>query len=365
MPDQIEVPAAAGRVQENIDLLSSPSVSKARAMEILTSPDIMADFFRTRLSGIFPQGSFLKECKPRVLRDRQYSRQVVSYRLIFSHPSARKPMPMILVTKRFADRTKGSHEYLAMRMLWEKGFDHKSNLKIPRPFSFFDDLNLLVQEKAHGTLLSKNLSHTFPVAAVGLKAAARWLIKLHHVDADHEGIGPHADDKASIRAWVHRMGNREPRLLPKLEELGSLTRMKLSCINNLRFTLVHGDFQCDNIFVDKEKVTVIDFGRFCKSDPARDLGCMIAQARTTGFLKTSPPRSVLPLNAFWKEYLTAVSVEERESLSERTCTFAAMKYLENIDYISSFSPERGRDVWQVLLNDAERFAKAKRVEEIL
>lgn len=160
-------------------------------------------------------------------------------------------------------------------------------------------------------------------------------------------------------------GSREPKLLPKLEEVGSLVRIKQSSFKKLRFTLVHGDFQCDNIFVEKEKATVIDFGRFCKSDPARDLGCMIAQTRTISFLETASFASVLPgLNAFWEEYLAALSVEERESFSQRTCTFAAMKYLENIDYISSFSPKGGKDVWHFLLDDAERFAKANRVEEI-
>jgi serine/threonine protein kinase len=272
---------------------------------------------------------------------------------------------MDLVVKRFIDRTKGRLEYSVMRMLWEKGFNRESALRIPRPFFFLEDLSLLIEEKAHGVLLRKNLRHNSPITSGGLKAAARWLIKLHHVDADDEGIPLHPDDKTSIRGWVHRIGNREPELLPKLEELSSLIERKLSSFKNLRFTLIHGDFQSDNIFIDKEKVTVIDFGRFCKSDPARDLSCMIAQTRTISFLETASPGSVLPLNAFWEDYLTAVSVGERESLSERTCTFVAIKYLENIDYISSFSREKGKDVSQLLLNDAKRFAKANRVEEIL
>ncbi len=366
MEDQIKASPAAGRVQENIDLLSSSSIPKTRAMEILTSPGIMADFFRTRLSGIFPEELILKECKPQVLKDRQESRQVVSYRLIFSHRSVRKTMSMILVVKRFADRTRGMKEYLIMRMLWEKGFDHKSSLKIPKPFSFLEDLSLLIQERAHGLLLRKNLSHNSPVALAGMKAAARWLIKLHQVDADYEGISLYPDDETSIRGWVCRIGSKDPKLLSKLEELGSLIRMKQSSFKNPRFTLVHGDFQCENIFVDREKVTMIDFGRFCKSDPARDLGCMIAQARTIGFLETASFVSVLPgLNAFWKEYLTAASVEERETLSARTCTFAAIKHLENIDYISAFSSGEGKDVCHFLLSDAERFGKADRVEELL
>ncbi len=362
----IEAPPAASRVQGNVNFLSSPSISKAEAMEILTSPTIMADFFRKRLPNISRKGSILKECKPHVLRDRERGRQVLSYQLTFSHPSVRKIVPKTLVAKRFVDRSKGRHEYSALRMLWGKGFDHKSDLRVPRAFSFFEELGLLIQERASGALLRRTLNRDSLIASAGMKAAARWLIKLHHIAADHEGIGQHADDETSIEGCLHRIGSRKPQLLPQLEDLESLIKAKLSSFSPIRFTLVHGDFQCDNIFVSKEKVTVVDFGRFCKSDPARDLGCMIAQTRTTGALEsTSLPPALPRLQAFWEEYLAAVAVEEREGLSERTCTYAALKYLENVDYISSFSPEGREDVFQLLLNDAMRFAKAGRTEEIL
>ncbi len=360
----IEGLPASGRVQANINLLSSPSISKSEAMEILTSPAAMAHMFRTRLSNIFPEGSILKECRPQLLKDRQHSRQVVSYRLTFSNPLLRRTKPMNLVAKRFIDRTKGSHEYSNMRMLWEEGFDDKSDLRIPRPFSFLEDLGLLIQERAHGTLLSKKLNYRRPVDSGVLKAAARWSLKLHSLDVNQEEIRPHPNDETLIKACVYRAGGREPNLLTRLEKLGSLVKMKLSSFKEVRFTLIHGDFQGDNIFVDKDKVTVIDLGRFCKSDPARDLGSMIAQARTTVILQspTFTPGST-GLKAFWEEYLTAVPVAEVESLSERACTYAAEKYLENIDYICSFSMENGRNVVHSLLDDAERLARASRLEE--
>ncbi len=362
----IEARPSSGRAQGDINFLSSPSISKAEAMEILTSPGIMTDFFRRRLPDISPRGSILKACKPQVLRDREHSRQVLSYRLIFSHPSIRKTVPVTLVAKRFMDRSKGRHEYSAMRMLWEKGFDQKSDMRVPRPISFFEEFGLLIQERASGASLRKTINRPSSVASASLKAAARWLTKLHHIAADHEEIGQHPDDEASIEGCVHRIGSKEPQFLPKLKELGSLIRMKLSSFNPIRFTLVHGDFHFDNIFVSKEKVTVIDFGRFCISDPARDLGCMIAQARTTGFLESASLPPMLPrLQAFWEEYLASVPGEERESLSERTCTYAALKYLENIDYISSFSPNGRADVWKLLLTDAIHFAQAGGAEEIL
>lgn len=353
-------------MEGNIDLLSSPSLSKAGVMEILTSPALMGDFFRERLSAIFPPGSILKACIPQVLKDRQEARQVVSYRLLFSDPSLRNIEPMMLVAKRFADRTAGRREYSAMSLLWENGFNHKSDFKIPRPFAYVEDLSLLIQGKAHGSLLRKTLRHRSPEALTRMKVSARWLQKLHHIDSDHEQIRPHPNDETFITDCVHQIGSREPELLPRLEQLHSLIRRKLFSFQNSQMRVIHGDFQCENIFVDKEKVTVIDFGRICKADPARDLGAMIAQARAIAFRETQAFDAVSPgLRAFWDEYLSGASFEERETLSERTCIFTAVQYLETLNYISSFSPERGKDVWRALLDDARRFGKEERVEDIL
>jgi hypothetical protein len=93
---------------------------------------------------------------------------------------------------------------------------------------------------------------------------------------------------------------------------------------------------------------------------------MIAQARTISFLETGSFAPALAgLNAFWQEYLAGAQRTQRETLSNRTCIFAAVKLLENIDYISSFSPGGAKDVWSSLLQDAERFSKADRLEELL
>ncbi len=360
------VPPETEQVQSPLDLLSSSSIPKSQAIEILTSPGIMLELFRNRLVEIFPPGTKLKKCRPQVLRVRQHERQVVLYEVISFDPSVRHSTSTVFVAKRFADREKGRQEFLAMRTLWEKGFDHQSDLKIPKPISFLEDLNLLVQERAHGTLLRNKLTDHSPDALHAQKAAARWLIKLHAVDAGHETIRLHPDDEISIERWKQGIGRRGPKFLPILERMGSLLMNRLFYFKQIPPSLVHGDFQCDNIFVEEEKATAIDFGRFCKSDPARDTGCMIAQARTISFLENGSFAPALPgLNAFWQEYLAGAPIGENETLSNRTCIFIAIKLLENIDYISSFSPGGGKDVWRSLLEDAERFSKADRLEAFL
>lgn len=367
MNDQIGEGAATGHDQGNIAHLASSSISRAEAVGILTSPDIMADFFRTRLSMLFPLGSILEECRPKVLRDRLGSRQVVSYRLFFSGKAGRKSESVMLVLKRYADKAEGKKTHSIMRMLWEGGFNHESTLRIPMPVCYLEDMGLQVQERAHGMLLRNDLKLNCPVSLVRMKRVAHWLAKLHHLDADFEGIAPHPDEETSLRVFVNQVGSKENRsFMPRLERLASLILRKLSAFKDVQVTPVHGDFQCENIYVDKEIVTVVDFDRFCRSDPARDVGYIIAQMRVMSLLVAASPGCVSPgLKAFWEEYLDAAFVEDSVDFSARATLFAARKCLQSIYYMSYVLPGEGMEIISVLLKDAERFGNADRVEEVL
>lgn len=221
-----------------------------------------------------------------VLTDEELgSRQVVSYRLIFSDKAGRKAEPMLLVLKRYADQREGEKTYHTMKMLWENGFDNESKQRISKPFCYLEDLGLLVLGKARGMLLRKNLHQSGPAALDRMRAVARWLAKLHQLNVDLKKISPHPDEETSIKDFINQMGSREHPLLPKLEKLlVSVILMKLASFKNVPMTPVHGDFQCENIFVDRDSVTIVDFDRLCRSDPARDLGYIIAQMRAMAFL---------------------------------------------------------------------------------
>lgn len=299
-----------------------------------------------------------------MMRNRQASRQVLAYDLFFSGDSGPKSNPMTVVVKRFSDRAKGEREYRAMRILWENGFNHSSNLRIPEPFLYSEDLGLLVQEKARGISLRRYLGKKGPVAISRMKSAALWLKKLHHLRDVKEAIPLHPDDETSIERFVRQVATREPLLSSRMEELAS--RIVAVSRNRQRsLTPVHGDFQCENILVGKEGVTVLDFGRFSKSDPARDVGYMIAQVRVMALFDGAAPVSH-GLGAFWEEYQSAVPGDERVSFSGRTCLFAAIKSMENVGYIVSFSPSgERREIVDFLLKDAASFCEAKGVEEIL
>ncbi len=346
----------------SIDLLLSPVISKAKVMEILTSPEIMADLFRTRLSFLLPPGATLAECRPTVLRKRLGSRQVLCYRLFFAEslPS------MMVVVKRYADKSEGERTYAIMRMLWENGFNRDSELKIPEPFCYLSELRLLVQGKARGILLLNNLKKSAPAALDRMRGAARWLAKLHRLDVDCPGINPPPDDEAAIRLFVRRVAKRVPHFQPRLDGLACNLFARIEGFADRPRALVHGDFQCENIIVGAKKVTVVDLDGFCRSDPARDLGYFIAQTRTKIFKGSVSPVSVIPaLRAFWGEYRSAISEGERPDYSSRTCVFAAIKCLESVYYVTDVLPGGDMEVVGQLIDDAERFSGAERVEEAL
>lgn len=346
-----------------VDLLSSPSLLRAEATQILSSPDIMAELFRTRLSSLLPRNSTLIKCVPEVLMNRMRTRQIVSYRLVFSDTKR----SLTLVLKRYEDKTGGKKIYSVMRMLWDNGFDRESKLRIPEPLFFLEDLGLLVLEKARGRQLRKYLNQSGLVARAHMKAVAKWLAKLHYLNVDLDEVSPHPDEEATIRAFVRQAGSREPGLLATLEKLASLILIKLSAFNRVPMTPVHGDFQCGNIFVAKDNVTVIDFDNFCRSDPARDLGYMIAQARATALRDAMSYDTVYSgLKAFWDEYLNTAPEEQTKTLSARASLFAARRCLQNIDYILTYmSPEDKMGIVNILLSEAELFSKTSGMEEAL
>jgi aminoglycoside phosphotransferase (APT) family kinase protein len=358
------VPARGQR--KGMQLLSSADVPRSLAVEILTSPEAVADFIRTDIPWIIPAGAVLAELRPRILRNRMGSRQVVLYRLFFSAAAGRRAGTLKIVFKRYADRIEGRKTYDIMKMLWERGFNRKSRLRILEPYAYREDLGLMVMEDAHGMLLVRNLRQKGPAAVARMKAVARWLSRLHNLEADFSTVDLHPPDEISIRDFVREAGGGEPWLLPQLAAVEATLLARMARFPNPPLNLTHGDFQCENILVDADKVIVVDFDRFCVSDPARDLGCMIAQTRTMGLLAGASSYAVQQgLEAFWEEYRAAVPAAEREALSVRTCLFAARKCLQNIYYMAVVLPVEKKETLSILLREVERFSRAGSVEEVL
>ncbi len=354
-----------GYVLSQIDQLASPPTLRAIALEILTSPDIMKGPFQTTLAQIHPGGLILVHCRPKVLRKRLGSRQVIIYRLILLNESGPKTKFVEFVGKRYTDGAEGEKAFWMMQQLWEGGFGEGSRFKVPKPLCYLADFKLLIQERAHGALLPKYLGRGDDAALARSRMVARWLAKLHQLETIPAGVDSYADDETSVHNFAYQLGERHPHLASRLEELASAICMRIACPRGLALTMVHGDFHPENIFVTQDRVTVIDFDNFCRSDPARDLGYIIAQTRamvyfSTGLLEVADRE----IRAFLHVYLAATSQDMR-TLPARIAAFAARTCLANMYYISCVLGNGCMEVLSTLLMEMERFMRAEKVENIV
>jgi hypothetical protein len=355
-----------GYVLSHIDQLASPATLRAITLEILTSPDIMKGLFQTSLAQIYPGGLILLQCHPKILRKRLGSRQVIIYRLIFLNETGAKMSSVQLVGKRYANGAEGERAFYLMQQLWNGGFGEGSRFKIPKPLCYLPDFKLLIQERAHGTLLPKYLGRGDDAALARAKMVARWLVKLHQLDDMPEGIDSYADDETSINNFAYQLGQRHPHLTSQLEGVASALCDRIACPQGVALRTVHGDFHPENIFVTQDNVTVIDFDNFCRSDPARDLGYIIAQTRAMAYFSTGLLHAAdREIRAFLHAYLASTTREEMGTLPGRVAAYAARTCLANMYYISCVLANERQEVLSMLLMELERFIKAEKVVDIV
>jgi hypothetical protein len=355
-----------GYVLSQIDQLASPSTLRAIALEILTSPDIMKGLFQATLAQIHPGRLILVHCRPKVLRKRLGSRQVINYRLILLNETGPKMSSVQLVGKRYANGAEGERAFCLMQQLWKSGFGEGSRFKIPKPLCYLPDFKLLIQERAHGALLPKYLGRGDDAALARTKMVARWLAKLHQLDDMPEGIDSYADDETSINNFAYQLGQRHPHLASRLEDLASSICGRIACPQGLALRMVHGDFHPENIFVTQDRVTVIDFDNFCRSDPARDLGYIIAQMRAMAYFSTGLLHAAdREIRAFLHVYLASTTCQEMGTMPGRIAAFAARTCLANMYYISCVLANERMELLSMLLMEMERFMRAEKVADIV
>jgi tRNA A-37 threonylcarbamoyl transferase component Bud32 len=357
---QTQLTHELGFVPDRIRQLASPSTSRAIALEVLTSPDVMRDLLQTRLPAIDSEAVTIRQCHPTVLKKRHRSSQVIAYTLNVNGGSRRE-----LIAKRYADGSVGERAFRTMQILHERGFGAGSPLKIPTPLCYLADLKLLIQEKARGIPLREQLGRENSASA-RMRMVACWLAKLHQIDPIPDALGSYEEDESSLQQLVYRLQRRYPHLASGLEELASSIRQRIGSIKDAIPTVTgHGDFHPENIFVTRDGATVIDFDHSCRADPARDLGYFVAQVRNMAYFSTgSLEASNREIRAFVDVYLASMSWEDTEALAARIVAFAARTFLESMCYILVLRGE-GTGLLSNVPMEVERFLRADKVEDIL
>ena len=355
-----------GHALNQIDPFISSSTSQSTGMEIFTCRELMTNLFQTTLSNHYSNGIRVKDCDPEVLHNRLGSRQVFSYKLDISKNGDHDSSALELIGKQYKDGTEGERTYLAMQKLWSNGFDGSTPFNIPEIFCYASNLNLLIQKKADGKLLSEYLKEDDSVCRAQMDRVAGWLGKLHMLETDNEDIEVHKNDEVSIKKFADDLGERYPEHASKVKDLATTLCRKVSFYENVTTTLVHGDFHPDNIFVANNSVTAIDFDQLCVSDPARDLGYFIAQIRNMAFHSSGSMDTFNgQIRCFLVAYLKEKMPEKVKPSVDRITTYAARCIFECIYYMFYTFKDKQSEELSIWLKEMELFITEETLEDII
>jgi hypothetical protein len=300
--------------------------------------EILNPIFRPPLvEALGNKGLSIEGVKIRTMRRRPASRQVFSCELIASDQETGKQSSIGLICKRDTMHAagKGAREFEAMRLLWNAGFGLDSRFRIPQPVQHFPDLDLILQEKAHGSKLRSFLGKGTEVSLGYACVAGLWLAKLHNLKVSSPETCTYADEIGSLRTFVSALTTYQPKMAAELEQLASVLEHRFATFEPTPTRMVHGDFHPDHIFVGRDFITVIDFERFCLSDPARDLGSFIAHMRTTAcFCGRGLDAVNHEIGAFLGSYFSAVPFIEGITTAQRIAPYVALSSLEALYYVA-------------------------------
>jgi aminoglycoside phosphotransferase (APT) family kinase protein len=218
-----------------------------------------------------------------------------------------------------------------LQELWCKGFQSGDDdyLKISKPIAYFPDYNLMLASKANGIELGKMLmGGDASVLENYIMQAASWLAKLHSIDLRSGRAFSLETEEAKLRHWSEHLCFLYPDFAEKISNLFSLILDKERSLDSKCFVLIHGDYNPNNIFVDGNDITVIDFEQSCIFDPAFDLGYFIAK------LISAKRKYNLPLDVenlekrFLDKYTAKISIEPLK----RVGLYKARSFLQHLHF---------------------------------
>lgn len=230
------------------------------------------------------------------------SRPVVRWSVVIGNgtgPSA----PLAVIGKGYRAGG-GEQAWHLLSSLRSAGFDGPE-LRVPAPYGFDPDRQLLAQEEAPSTTLHSLLDGDPGPSAPEAGRAGRWLARLHAVRGVRVPELPADFEQVKLTEYAAALAALLPRAASRLHELTAGTLEALAGSGTLR-VVTHGDFQPKNIHLDQHSMTVIDFDRVAWAPPARDVGHFIGQTLTMGASRHGHLRAAAPwVDAFLAGYSDA------------------------------------------------------------
>ncbi|HEX7050565.1 MAG TPA: phosphotransferase, partial [Longimicrobiales bacterium] len=224
---------------------------------------------------------------------------------------------------------------------------------IARPIAYLAPWRLVLMSKAPGRTLAASLEDPRHARRRGAEAAA-WLARLHGVPLPDPPPAGDPAREAGPERFVRELAAAAPDHAARIDALGRLLA-EGGAPRSSRAVLLHGDLHPRNVFIDADRVTVIDFDHCTAGDPAGDVAYLVSQIQVAGFLRFGDFHwHDAAARAALATYLRQRPPVEPDAFLTRVARYRARWLLESLHYELCVVRARRPETVPAFLGEAER-----------
>jgi aminoglycoside phosphotransferase (APT) family kinase protein len=180
-----------------------------------------------------------------------------------------------------------SDVYHAMKRINQSGFGPEAEFSIPQPFAFIPELNLLLQEKVQGPLVTEIfLTGNESEQAGAAKRCALWLAHCHMrapmsgpVFVSTHELLEHWMHQKLLEHWLRRVtkraGPQAGQLIDKAALLFKLLEIAALKHDRVEMRACHGTYCHYQIIASEARTVTLDWDSFCVAHPSLDIARFI------------------------------------------------------------------------------------------
>ncbi|MEH7223925.1 aminoglycoside phosphotransferase family protein [Bacillus sp. JJ1566] len=281
---------------------------------------------------------------------------IVEYRLTYLNQEGKKEEEF-LIGKKFSDQEKGNDSFRVLQYLWENGMGTDSSYTIIRPIAYYESCMMLLMTKASGESLKNCLNSDDNHIRLALLIAS-WLRKLHSMPVAELRETKRTRAEADITRFYQELTMMLPEKGERLKALydGLLTTSQNPWAG--KHVMLHGDFHLENLFVDNNQVTAIDFDHHFSGDAAWDVAYLTCQLQVLGFLKKGDFQFFKSfIHSFIETYLLYTSEQYRLEFFKRISLYRARSLFESLHYELCVLHSGNSEIGDVFLHECENLLK--------
>lgn len=206
--------------------------------------------------------------------------------------------------KLYADES-GRHCYNVLCRLRDTGFNAQDGYLVAEPLCFLTELNILLMREAQGESVASQIAQDNPLAANGVREAAKWLLRLHNSSTRIGKVDAPWYILSKLSARLSKAARSHPEELDRITTMLKRLQKVSDRLGRVELTQTHGQYRPVHVFLGDETVTVVDLDRSRPSDPAKDLAEFIHRMRSNIFHHSASLNDMDYLTGeFLKEYAT-------------------------------------------------------------